>query len=239
MSRRSYVSALDDVLTPLGYQRTGRRWSRIVGDNLEEIDLQVSSIAGTTANLWTKDLVTEELLREAIPWKRPLGIIQEGQRIGHLMCGLDIWWKNNPNGPAELADALSAYAQPYFEANRSLEDQASHFGRAAQRWGNSPGRMYLALTLFRMGEIDEACRALSNPPKSVIGVWKAQVDSVRSWLGCGLDDTYQPKSALLMAGLVGVVTFARAQPLATQRDLLAAARRRLRSKFGLLPVETT
>ena len=45
--------------------------------------------------------------------------------------------------------------------------------------------------------------------------------------------------ALLMAELVGVVTFARAQPLATQYDLLAAARRRLRAKLGLLPVETT
>lgn len=46
-------------------------------------------------------------------------------------------------------------------------------------------------------------------------------------------------AALLMAELVGVVTFARAQPLATQCDLLAVARRRLRHKFGLLPPETT
>lgn len=47
--------------------------------------------------------------------------------------------------------------------------------------------MYLALTLYRMGEIEEACRALSNPPKSLVGTWKDQVDSVRNWLGCEED----------------------------------------------------
>ncbi|WP_372784298.1 DUF4304 domain-containing protein [Phenylobacterium sp.] len=185
MSRRSYVSVLDDVLTPLGFRRTGKRWSRVVGDMLEEIDLQVSSVAGTTANLWTSDLATQELLREAIPWKRPLGIIQEGQRIGELMCGRDIWWKNEPNGPAELAEALRVYAPRYFEGRRRLEDQAKFLGRGTQKWSWTPGRIYLALTLYRMGEVDEARRALSNPPKSEVGTWKEQADSVRSWLGCG------------------------------------------------------
>jgi hypothetical protein len=184
MSRRSYVSALDEVLKPLGFERVGRRWSRVVGDVLEEIDLQVSAIAGTTANLWTRDLATQELLRQAIPWKRPLGIILEGQRIGELMCGRDIWWKNDPNGPAELAKAIRVHAPQYFEAQRGLEDQANQFGRRAQRWSIVPNRMYLALTLYRMGEFEEACRALSNPPKSLVGTWKDQVDSVRNWLGC-------------------------------------------------------
>jgi len=157
-------------------------------DQRPEIDLQVSSIAGITANLWTKDVATEDLLREAIPWKRPIGIIQEGYRIGGLMEGnLDRWWKNDPNGPVELAEALRMHAPPYFEARRSLEDQANLFGRKATRWYWVPNRMYLALTLYRMGEVEEACRALSNPPKSLVGTWKDQVDSVRDWIGCKED----------------------------------------------------
>jgi hypothetical protein len=188
MSRKSYVSALDEVLKPLGFQRAGRVWSRQVGSVLERIDLQVSSIAGTTANLWTKDLATEALLQEAIPWKRPIGIIQEGYRIGELMEGkLDRWWKNDPNGPAELAEALKVHAPGYFEGHRSIEAQARYFGRGSPRWYWVPGRIYLALTLYRMGEIEEACNVLSDPPKSLVGTWKAQVDSVRDWLGCQAD----------------------------------------------------
>jgi hypothetical protein len=185
MSRKSYVSALDETLKPLGFQRAGRVWSCQVGTVLEQIDLQVSSIAGTTANLWTKDLATEALLREAIPWKRPIGIIQEGFRIGGLMEGnLDRWWKSDPNGPAELAEALKVHAPGYFESRRSIEAQARYFGRGSPRWHWTPGRIYLALTLYRMGEIEEACSALSDPPKSLVGTWKDQVDSVRDWLRC-------------------------------------------------------
>lgn len=185
MRRRSYTLALDDALKPLGFQREGRVWSRLVGSVLEKIDLQVSSIAGTTANLWTKDVATEALLQEAIPWKRPIGIIQEGYRIGHLMDGnLDRWWKNDLNGPAELADALRLHAPEYFENRRSIEDQARYFGRSSLRWGPAPTRIYLAPTLYRMGEVAEACRSLSDPPKSLVETWKAQVDSVREWLGC-------------------------------------------------------
>lgn len=185
MKRKSYVSALDEALNPLGFQRVGRVWSRHVGTVLEQIDLQVSSIAGTTANLWTKDLATEALLQEAIPWKRPIGIIQESVRIGELMEGrLDRWWKNDANGPAELAEALRVHAPPYFESHRSLGAQAGYYGRGSPRWYSVPGRIYLALTLHRMGESEEACRVLSDPPKSVVGTWRAQVDSVRDWLGC-------------------------------------------------------
>jgi hypothetical protein len=183
MSRRSYASALDEVLKPLGFHRMGKRWSRLVGSVQEEIDLQVSSIAGTTANLWTKDVATEDLLREAIPWKRPIGIIQEGYRIGGLMEGnLDRWWKNDPNGPVELAEAIRLHAPAYFESRRGIEDQARYFGRNSPRWGPAPTRIYLALTLYRMGEFEEANQALENPPRSLREPWTTQVDSVRAWL---------------------------------------------------------
>jgi hypothetical protein len=63
-----------------------------------------------------------------------MGIIQEGCRIGHLMEGnLDRWWKNDPNGPAELAEALKAHAPAYFESHRSIEAQARNFGRGSSR----------------------------------------------------------------------------------------------------------
>jgi len=189
MSRRSYVAALDEVLKPMGFTREGKEWSRRVGTVFEVVDLQVSSIAGTTANLWSYDAATNDLLKEAIPWKPDITMALSAWRIGELTTGYDRWWKNDPNGPAELAEALKIHAPPFFEARRSLEAQAAGFGRAANKWNKSDTdrRIYLALTLYRMGELDEACQALRNPPKTTPSSWLAEIESVRRWLGCPID----------------------------------------------------
>ena len=182
MSRKSYSAALNEVLKPMGFARDGKWWSRTVGTVLERVNLQTSSIAGTTANLYTKDLATEELLCAAIPWKRPMGIVEFGMRIGELMRGNDKWWRNDPNGPAELAEAMGTHAERYFGSRRSLEDQARWFGRASDKFGAASTRVYLALTLYRMSEIDEALRALENPPKTMPPSARPEVESVRQWL---------------------------------------------------------
>jgi hypothetical protein len=186
MSRKSYVAALDGVLKPMGFTREGRAWTRRVGTVVETVDLQTSSIAGTTANLWSYDKATGDLLREAIPWKPDVGVAITAWRIGELMDGRDRWWKNDPNGPVELAEAIRLHAPPFFEGRRSLEDQARLFGRAAPRWqrGDTGRRMCLALTLYRMGELEEACAALQNPPRTIPASWLAEAESVRKWLGC-------------------------------------------------------
>jgi len=186
MSRRTYAAALDDVLVPMGFKRGERSWSRTVGTMLEEIGLQKSQIAGTTAKLWSKDLATEELLRQAIPWKRPLDLLPSVYRIGTLMSGNDRWWKNDPDGPIELAEAIKTHAPLFFEARRNLEDQARCFGRAEPRWkpGSTASRIYLALTLYRMGEMEEARAVLQNPPKTAPASWLAQAESVRKWIEC-------------------------------------------------------
>ena len=186
MTGKSYVAVVDSVLKPMGFTRKGKDWSRRVGTVVEKVDLQASSIAGTTANLWSYDAATNDLLKQAIPWKRDVGMMLSAWRIGTLMSGYDRWWKNDPNGPAELAEALRIHAPPFFEARRSLEAQAAGFGRAADKWrkGDTHRRICLALTLYRMGEIDEACQALRNPPKTTPASWLAEIESVRRWLGC-------------------------------------------------------
>uniref|UniRef100_UPI00301D676F DUF4304 domain-containing protein n=1 Tax=Phenylobacterium sp. TaxID=1871053 RepID=UPI00301D676F len=125
MSRLSYTKALDNLLVPLGFQREKRMWSRVRGDMLEQLDLQKSWIDGAvTVNLWAKDLETDRILK-AIPCEEQLGIIQFGQRIGYLIDGRDRWWKNDPKGPAEVAEMVRVHGLPWFDRVTSLEDQAS------------------------------------------------------------------------------------------------------------------
>lgn len=186
MSRRTYRAVLDDVLTPMGFTtEDGAEWVRRRGDMWECVDLQTSTYAGTTANLSVKDLKTEELLSEAIPSQAPYFMVPTTVRIGRLMDGKDHWWRRDPNGPAELSEAIRAHAPPFFDKFQTLDDQAAWlYDRGSPKWGNWKNRIYLAVTLYRMGERDEACQVLRNPPKLMPQSWVVQADEVRRWLGC-------------------------------------------------------
>ncbi len=186
MKPKSYAAALGQVLEPMGFTREGKLWTRVRGDLWERVGLQVSQIAGVTANLSIKDLETERLLQEAIPSKgEPVVMIPITVRIGTLMDGYDHWWLRDPNGPSELAEAVRIHAAPFFDRVRTLEDQAAKwFGRGSTKGWRPPSKIYLAITLYRMGELEEACRALSRPPKHIVYGWLSQVESVRQWLGC-------------------------------------------------------
>ncbi len=154
----------------------------MVGDIREMVFVQVEQDQGTTANLYSLDLKTEALLQEILPWSE--GFANFGMRIGDLMCGMDHWWRaKDPNGPRELADALRLHAEPYFAGRRSLSDQAKCLGRGSPTFGNSLVRMRLALTLYRMGQIDEACQSLRNPSKWAYRNFGKNIDAVRNWLG--------------------------------------------------------
>jgi hypothetical protein len=182
MSRKSYSAALDEVLKPAGFTRDGRWWSRTVGSVLEQVDLQTSSIAGTTANLWSKDLETARVLK-SIECEAPLDIVQFGERIGHLINGYDRWWRNDPNGPSQLADAVRVHGLPWFDSVRSLDDQARRFGRGnSQPWrtANLPA---LAVTLYRLGAFDEAFTLFeASVPKTAIPGLIARGRCVQRWL---------------------------------------------------------
>lgn len=182
MSRKSYPSALDEVLRPMGFKRDGKWWSRTVGAVLEQVDLQTSSIAGTTANLWSMDLETQRIL-ESIECETPLGIIQFGERIGHLIDGYDRWWRNDPDGPVQLAEAVRIHGPPWFDKGRSLEDQAEQYGRRGFRPWRSSNLPALAVTLYRLGALDEALALFEAPvPKTAIPSLVARGRCMQRWL---------------------------------------------------------
>jgi hypothetical protein len=192
VSGRSYGKALDAVLAPHGFTRDGNEWARTRGDMLEVVDLQVSNIAGVTANLFQHDIETARIISE-IPSKEPLFLVVGSMRIGQLMDGYDRWWKRDPNGPAELAEAVRVYGLPYFDRGvQTLEQQAAlRYGRGSLKGWHGPSLIALAVTLYRMGEIEEARAALRRPtPKTAISSWVARVESVRRWL----DDDESSKS---------------------------------------------
>lgn len=190
MTARSYTAALDQLLTPLGFVRDAtlrtrdKDWVRRSAAFEDVVNLQISSYAGATANVGTKDLQSEAILEAAIPPNSPGLKYPAYHRIGALMDGLDHWWRADPNGPSELCRAVETYGLPLFESLRDLEAQARALGRGATKYRISTPTLYLAVTLYRLGELDEACQVLANPPKRTLPSWLAQGEALSRRLGC-------------------------------------------------------
>jgi hypothetical protein len=186
VSSPSYAKALDALLIPLGFQREGRDWNRRTDKVLDCVNLQTSQIAGATVNICTKDLVSEALLAEALGADTPRMNYHSIARIGSLIDGVDIWWRRDPNGPAEMAERVKAYGLPSFDNMHRLEFQARRFGRASTAPKiHAPSALQLAVTLYRMGEREEACQFLAKPPDNYTDpFWRAQLVKMRGWLGC-------------------------------------------------------
>ena len=184
MTRLSYTKALDRALQPLGFAREAKDWIRQRGEIQDCVNLQKSWIDGSvTINLFAKNLETERILR-SIPCDKVLGIILFGQRIGQLIDGRDRWWKNDPNGPIEVAEAVLVYGIPWFERVQSLEDEAlTWYGRGTTRPWRKPNLAALAVTLFRLGALEEALALFEEPvPKTALPTLVAEGRCVQRWL---------------------------------------------------------
>lgn len=197
MARRSYSTVMDKALKPYGFTRDRLKWTRVRGDVIEMIDIQPSRYSGRTANVSIKNLETEKIYAEIL---EPLGdtyMFWISSRLGHLIDNCDRWWEDQPDGPEDMAALTVQYALPWFDEFSSLEQQATQwYGRGIEnsRGYYAPGLIGLALTLYRMGEIDEALSVLAKPvPKLAIRSWVAKVVRVRDWLlaqrDCGAKTT--------------------------------------------------
>ena len=189
MSGRLYAKTLDRALTPHGFVRDGLDWVRIRDGFEEVVNLQPSWQGGRTVNLYIRDLATDRIYREIFGPDGKGRMQPAYQRLATLVHKRDHFWGDEPNGPSEMAELTVAHGLPWFDRVRTLEDQATiWYGRNIVR---APGdytfdMIGLALTLYRMGETEEACTLLNRPvPKTAIPAMVRDVARLKEWLGCG------------------------------------------------------
>jgi hypothetical protein len=187
---RSYVKTLDAALAPLGFERRVDDWVRVRGDLWECVNRQ-AGMFGVTANLYAKDLETERVFQEIFRGDDMAEMLPQYERIGSLIDGRDRWWTSDErDGPTEMAEAVVSYGLPWFERGLTLQGQhEAWYGGStapARGWYDRNSMIGLALTLHRMGKVQEACAVLGRPvPRMAIPKSVAMVAKVREWMGCG------------------------------------------------------
>lgn len=185
MARRSYSTVMDKALKPYGFERQKLEWVRVRDELLERVVIQPSRYAGRTVNLEVKNRETEKLYVEILASDGETMMLWGSVRLGHVIDNRDRWWVDAPDGPEEMAALTVQYGLPWFDRFRTLEEQAVRwYGRGIEGRGYyAPGLIGLALTLYRMGEVDEALKVLAKPvPKLAIASWVKKVVRVRDWI---------------------------------------------------------
>lgn len=197
MARLTYKQALDALLLPMGftyrdhspqYPGIGKRervYDRERDGFRESVFLAYSTYYGMTADFLLDDLTTRALYKEARPAGENGLEIRTG-RISEITGGVHSgWFKDDPHGPEALAALVKELAEPWFNEVRSLEDQAvKWYLRGIPYAGTTVSSdIGLALTLYRMGEFDEAIKAADVPPRRTRPkLWADDVYGVRDWL---------------------------------------------------------
>lgn len=189
MPGRPYAKVLDRALQPRGFVRSGLEWVRLRGDLEERVELEPSRYGGRTVSLNVKDLETEKLYLQIFASEGALCMPPVSVRLGLLIDNRDRWWGDEPDGPQDMAEMTVRFGVPWFDRTRTLEEQAADwYGRRNKvvRGYFAPGMIGLALTLYRMGELAEACAVLSKPPPRTArsSKWADWVERTRVWLGC-------------------------------------------------------
>ena len=202
MSSRTYVAELDRVLAPLGFARDHAAkprdawWRRIRNEREEMISLNTSINLGTTAQLFSRDLALERLVREAMPSPSPVHFACGGVTIGCLIDGRSHYWRHDKNGPRELAEAVASRAPAYFDGVPAREASYMESEKASTKeWWRAPDVVELALRLHRAGQNDEACKMINRKlSKFTLPEWARDVEAVRRWLGCTPPSPEAPKA---------------------------------------------
>lgn len=187
MSKTSYAKALNEALTPFGFHREGDDFIRIRGEIWQCVNRYSSWLGGVKVSLHVLNLGTSKLSLEILG----NGLVAISESLGSLIDGRDRKWGDGAeyDGDAQaMVAAVLQYGLPWFDqAPASLEEQATRWyareTTPTHPFYHSKTMIALALTLYRMGEIDEARRVLDKPPRRLTP--QSAIDEVarlRTWL---------------------------------------------------------
>jgi hypothetical protein len=186
---RAATTALDQLLTPIGFTRTKATWTRPAGPFIDVIDYQTDkSNTDVTLNCGVLDPEVYSYC-----WLRdPPARIQEPDctvraRVGDLRPDRrDIWWPRSDGETAKaLADAVAEELLPFVERMHSREAMAAWLEetRVVKR-RYPPPIIYLAVLRFLAGDTKDACELLRELHAKATGPWQERVGEILVRLEC-------------------------------------------------------
>jgi hypothetical protein len=186
---RAAISALDQLLTPIGFTRTKATWTRPAGSFIDVIDYQTDK--SNTAVTLNCGVLDPEVYAYCWP-RHPPARLQEPDctvraRVGDLRTDRrDVWWpKADDSTPKQLTEAVEEHLLPFIERMHSREAMAGWLEetRVVKR-RYPPPIIYLAVLRFLSGDTAAACDLLRALRAKTSGPWHDRVGEILARLEC-------------------------------------------------------
>jgi len=191
MNTKHLITALSDILFPLGFTRKGNTWNRHFTSYVDVIDLQQSKAGyAVTINCgvlhrdvhrlcWGKE--TPVFIEEPICTVRA--------RIGELINGCDLWWdcKGSISPSDVIATQVKSTVLPFLEKMHSEVEMEALLERSqVVKKKYPPPILFLAALKSRRGDEQSASDILTALQTQTSSVWKAKVTEAASRLDLSL-----------------------------------------------------
>ena len=188
MSARDYAKAISAALKPAGFVRVKSRqeWRRELDGFFEEISLQgTRTFPKVTVNF----ALRHERARTAVYSVAGPGTMGTdftiSDRLGLFLGPYDRWWgRDDPEGPAEVAELIRAKLLPYLDRMHSMDRYIEALTKQflGERWPYVTPILELAVLLHERGEVGRVREILDNPPDRISPEELARVAAVRRLL---------------------------------------------------------
>lgn len=182
------VEQLDPVLAALGFVRHQTTWNRSAYPLVDVIDLQ----ANKAAESFTVNVGVLHARAHKVCWgedapalvEEPLCTVRT--RIGQLLDGKDLWWRDgDANAADRVLENVRSQALPFLTKMRSPEALAGQLvaaGVVAKKY--PPPIIYLAVLKWEAGDAEGARALLNDLRTETLGAWQVRVDEVITRLSC-------------------------------------------------------
>lgn len=187
MNTKPVVAQLDQLLGSLGFARQKMTWNRKVGPFVDVVDLQPSK----TGDALTVNAGVLHPGVHKVCWgddapafvEEPSSTVRA--RIGQLLDGKDIWWRDDDeNVASEIVEQVRAHVVPFLDrmhSGEALAEQLKSFGVTKQKY--PPPIIYLAVLMWQNGDVAGANTLLNELRKQTVGAWQTRVADVIERLG--------------------------------------------------------
>jgi hypothetical protein len=189
---RAFITHVDQVLAPIGFQRAKAIWRRRVTSFVDVIDIQVSKGHGSVtlnAGVLDPEIYTYCWASEA-PSRPETPDCTVQARVGELASDRrDVWWSIDvPSTPTELSEAVTERLIPFVDrmhSRKTMIDWLEERRVVNRRY--PPPIIYLAVLRFLSGEPDASCEILRGLYAKSAGPWRERVGEILTQLECTTD----------------------------------------------------
>lgn len=185
---RGIASQIDQLLTPLGFERNEAAWNRRRNGLVDVVSMQVDGVIEklTVEAGVLHPIAYTKCWGEDVPRFVDVPECTVRARVGQLIDNHALWWSlDQPGIATDVVDKIAGFLLPYLDRHQSATAiETSLAASGPVKYLRPPDTVYLTILMAERGDAAGACALLAEFHKKALGDWKPSAAQLMERLGC-------------------------------------------------------